>query len=359
MINPSDFIKRNGIWLPRMQFANPLGMWQVCESGCCTTVDPMSCEDTGKPICYVDKYATGAGDGSSWTDAYTTIQAAITAKASTERIYIKGYGKADPYSENLSGNAYTLIASGDTWINGIITHVSLCCFFGINVKGSSGYFNGTGGGGGNKYVLCRVEDSNASYGFSVSGTVQSTLTSCTVYNLTGTGNTRAFYGNMECTNCVASYVSTSGSSGVYGFSGGSHTGCSADNLTSLDYGGIAVGFVSFVSCTDCSSDDITGWSSAGGFNGGGTADSCTATTIVSTNAYAAGFGSCTCDSCTASIISGGTGGGLDYGYGFGSCTCTDCIADQITGSTAIGFKSCSNTNSTCTTPQPANGCIVA
>ena len=46
---------------------------------------------------FCDKYATGAGDGSSWEDAYTTIAAAISGSSSGDRILIASYGPDDAY----------------------------------------------------------------------------------------------------------------------------------------------------------------------------------------------------------------------------------------------------------------------
>ena len=100
-----------GLWLPKMGFN------RFSPARCCC--DPISCEDTSRPKCYVDKNVVGgAGDGTTWEDAYTLIQDAIDDHGATHRIYIKGHGSSDPYDETLVCVAYTnLIGINDVYIS--------------------------------------------------------------------------------------------------------------------------------------------------------------------------------------------------------------------------------------------------
>jgi hypothetical protein len=74
-------------------------------------------------IYYVKWDATGAANGTSWTDAYTTITAAITAHhAGTETYEISGGTSGHPYPERVTtqGNC-TIIGSTAAGHNGLVT----------------------------------------------------------------------------------------------------------------------------------------------------------------------------------------------------------------------------------------------
>jgi len=185
---------------------------------CCTT----SCEDTSRPIAYVDKYATGAGDGTTWTDAYTTIQAAVTAHTSTHRIYIKGYGKADPYAEDVvtTFGYVSIIGSSDwdeIWATSFAVGAASCLTL-LNAENPSG--RGIVAGDNSVFIDCGAEDcGGAGLGPKID-TYSGEYLRCVAKNNTGEGfwggglfmecesegNTSSgfsFYAPSECIDCVS------------------------------------------------------------------------------------------------------------------------------------------------------------
>lgn len=68
----------------------------------------LMCTSTG--ICYVDKDATGLQDGSSWTDAYRSLEQALDRAAhcpGIAQIWIAG-GLYSPYAEVSRNNGYSI-----------------------------------------------------------------------------------------------------------------------------------------------------------------------------------------------------------------------------------------------------------
>jgi hypothetical protein len=78
-----------------------------------------------RPVCYVDKKATGTGDGSSWANAYTDIQTAINANPCKE-IQIKGYGENDCYPGEIELKECTFLKGvDDMWIDSSENYVGI------------------------------------------------------------------------------------------------------------------------------------------------------------------------------------------------------------------------------------------
>ena len=70
-----------------------IGRWQP------GVTEPIS---QSTPTIYVDADATGAGDGSSWADAYTTIMAAHAAASAGDVISVSGGASGHTYVETLN-----------------------------------------------------------------------------------------------------------------------------------------------------------------------------------------------------------------------------------------------------------------
>ena len=300
MRDPLDIIKHLGLPWPVKQGVGGLGLGCCCVGG-----GPSSCEDTSRPICHVDKYATGAGDGSSWADAYTTIQAAVTAHGATHRIGVIGYGSSDAYSENvICGSDANITGISDCWIDGYLSGTSDCCIYNITATGSTlsndakFYFPSLT----NQIVLC------------VATTIETT-----------NYNTRGFYG-AKCTNCTASSITAS------------------PTLTPANIEGFAD-----CECNNCVSSDFS--SSATGIQG----------------AVSRGFYNCTCIECIAGDLTA-TAMTATYGaasIGFQNSDCEDCVVGNLTAyassaelSDMRGFLNCTSTTGCTCTPEPEDGCIV-
>ena len=144
---------------------------------------------------YVDINATGANDGTSWKNAYTNLQVAVTASVVDDLIAVNDgvYAPIDTDNkritiESVNGAAVTIIDGGGT---------SRCATLGTANAHTNTVLNGftlTNGfatviGGGSAYGTlnnCTLSNNTAEYG---GGSARSTLNNCTL-----TGNTAEFGG---------------------------------------------------------------------------------------------------------------------------------------------------------------------
>ena len=85
-------------------FNAAIGRWQP------NTTEPIT---QATPTIYVDSSATGLGDGSSWTNAYTTYAAAYTAASNGDVISVSGGTSGKTYAEYIN-TAKNITVQGST-----------------------------------------------------------------------------------------------------------------------------------------------------------------------------------------------------------------------------------------------------
>jgi len=180
-------------WIPDKTIVSTLGTddTTVPTSGAVTTVTnahstlitARATKTTAAMSVYVDKAATGAGDGTSWTDAFTTIQAAInslpTVLEHAVTIYIrKG---TTTYSETLTIQQLTgkgsLTIRGEYYWNGQCAAANtaaankfrLTATDGANIASGDPVLitSGTGGSGSYKYYVFTTVSSVSDIGSNV------------------------------------------------------------------------------------------------------------------------------------------------------------------------------------------------
>ena len=261
-------------------------------------------------VLFVDDSAVGSGDGSSWDNAFTDLQAALGQAVYGDEIRIAagtyrptatadrtisfelqdgvsllggyaGYGADDPDAHNVA--LYPTVLSGDIGVAGESTDNSyhVISSYGVSsttlvdgVTITAGYADGssTDSCGGGMYNGCSSSP---------------TLTNCT------------FSGNM---------ASSSGSDGSYG--GGMYNGSSSPTLTDCTFSG------------NTASDSGSGGSYGGGMYNSSSSPALTGCIFIG--------------NMTVSSGSVGSSGGAMYNYGSSSPTLTDCTFSGNTASSSGG-----------------------
>jgi hypothetical protein len=269
-----------------------------------------------RPIIYVDKHATGTGDGSSWANAYTNIQTAVNAHPCKE-IQIKGYGEEDCYPAGITlpECAYlhgVNVDSGDVWIDGENTE-----YYGIAGPGISLE---------SKIDSINVKDCYRTFIRYVRYVYNSTVYAH--YSIIGGGSVvgRGFSNCYYAYNCNAIELST-----ISAFSYGFHTCLNLDTCTATNCYGPFWSDNSNSVYTDCISD----YGYAVGFSAsGGTFINCVSNNCVT--GWNPGFnlnGNCTLTGCTAAYNKGKGFGDPIY---YGQSIFTDCVAHD-NGGCGFGF----------------------
>ncbi|MDD5698495.1 MAG: hypothetical protein PHH77_07745 [Victivallaceae bacterium] len=343
-------------------YQNRNGLFDMCDNG---YVRLSGCPGFDcRPIIYVDKHATGTGDGSSWENAYVDIQTAVNAHPKKE-IQIKGYGESDCYPAGISLPECAYLhgmdtGGGEIWIDGggtaefgisgyieIERYVENTKINNINIKDC---YNGV------RY-LKNTEISDCTFigielppGYGYGGQGIGIIFSGTISNCQAERFSQCFGGmsSVNLSNCIAnkfnwgfSYISSS-----------NFSNCIANRHAESAYPGSA-GFRNcsssiFISCI--SNNHTTGGSIQGyGFTAcSGTFEDCTAN-----GNYVGGFVAGLLTGIADSIFIRCTVNGTVHSNGFwnnGSSTFIDCIANDNyycgfysnPGSTFIGCTATGN-----------------
>jgi parallel beta-helix repeat protein len=256
-----------------------------------TAVAPLVQPVVAQTTIYVDADATGANDGTSWADAYTDLQSALSTTTSGDEIRVAqgtyypgtnrtdsfamkngvaiyggyaGYGESDPDNRNIF--AYPTILSGDIGAAGyaadncyhvffhiILTNLdSTAVLDGFTITGGNADGSGDrlyGGGMFNEessptVTNCIFSDNTANYGGGMYNDGSSpTVTNCTF------NNNSAYYGsgmyNYSSSSPTVTNCTFSGNTAVYG-GGGMYnsdssspavTGCTFSGNSATDSGG--------------------------------------------------------------------------------------------------------------------------
>ena len=344
-----------------MEWYGENGLEIYCDNGLVAETDdcPCGCPSfTGRTITYVDKNVVGGtGDGSTWANAYTSIQDAIDNHPRKE-IDIKGYGELDQYPTGiLLTNCNYLKGIGNCWIGGsgydwvigrttsaVITdtvklenltikntNISPSVHSSRGIVGIRGIFldirapesigepyDGCSG----TFERCYASDSW--YGINFSYYLPSIVTDCHTTNVGGTGI--SFGMNEEAslsssiTNCT---VTGGGSNGGFGFgSYGTMTDCVA---TGCSRGFYVRGNANLVNCTA-----ING---GVGFRSNAMDTDTIFTGCNAINNLGDGFSNIggVCNSCVST--GNGTVDTTFWGFGFSKCS-------NLINCSAVGNQSC-------------------
>ncbi|MDD5598988.1 MAG: hypothetical protein PHV82_13655 [Victivallaceae bacterium] len=300
---------------------------------------PCGCYDfEGRRIIYVDKYAVGAGNGSSWENAYTNIQAAANAHPNTE-IQIKGYGEDDCYPAGISLPECAYLHGADTGSGAVW------------LDGEDTVYSGITGNSTNKVLAVNLKNCSG-YGFYRVGY----LDGCTVNDI----GKLYFYQCLNIENCVAERINYSAGLKADGFLATADDGviynCIANNVWNayMIRGAISASFAN--NCGNCGfffdSGDITATDCI--------ADGCAYFGFI----YGVRSGANQTDLINCVAKNGGFGFGRNQ-YDYGEATFTSCsafnnqncgfISNQVAAPNYIDcseYDNCLSGESSCTPGYP-------
>ncbi|MDD5726991.1 MAG: hypothetical protein PHV59_00365 [Victivallales bacterium] len=169
----------------------PAGKLVLCDNGKIALTDecPCGCPPfEGRQIVYVDKHASGTGDGSSWENAYTELSYTVIYNNRRKEIQIRGYGEDDCYP--------------------CIKYMYECTYLhGIDDGNGAVWFDGNIGGDSSRVVIRGVENNLANYRYdninakngSVGFHYGGILNNCTVKNCASSG----FFACKTLEDCIA------------------------------------------------------------------------------------------------------------------------------------------------------------
>ncbi|BAL99988.1 MULTISPECIES: beta strand repeat-containing protein [Caldilinea] len=228
------------------------------------------------PRCYVNDDATGANNGNSWTDAYTSLQSALADSNCTEIWVAAGvyYPDNTLYADNERSATFTLkndvaiyggfagtetalsernwrgnltILSGDIDQNDINADSNYIAETTTDIQGSNAYHVVTGGGTNSSavldgFVITAGQADDANWPNERGGGMYNQSSSPTLRNLIFSGNFAVFYGggmtNYNSSSPTLTNVTFSGNSATNGSGGGMfNANLSNPTLTNVAFSG--------------------------------------------------------------------------------------------------------------------------
>jgi len=229
-----------------------------------------------RPRCYVNDDATGANNGNSWTDAYTSLQSALADSNCTEIWVAAGvyYPDNTLYADNERSATFTLkndvaiyggfagtetalsernwrgnltILSGDIDQNDINADSNYIAETTTDIQGSNAYHVVTGGGTNSSavldgFVITAGQADDANWPNERGGGMYNQSSSPTLRNLIFSGNFAVFYGggmtNYNSSSPTLTNVTFSGNSATNGSGGGMfNANLSNPTLTNVAFSG--------------------------------------------------------------------------------------------------------------------------
>ncbi|MBN1511462.1 MAG: right-handed parallel beta-helix repeat-containing protein, partial [Phycisphaerae bacterium] len=204
----------------------------------------------GQPVVYVDAAATGAGDGTSWANAFTSVQAGLNAAASGAQVWVAsgtyvenislaedvalygGFGgDENPATFDLADRDFAVNETildgnqGDSVVTAPTEATETTRIDGFTITNGTGTLSGSSRYGGGLYVSNSsptianntITGNSGSYGGGISCSDSS---SPTIANNTITGNSGSCGGGISCSDSSSPTIANNTITGNSGSSGG-------------------------------------------------------------------------------------------------------------------------------------------